>query len=283
MIAIPTLTLAEPLSLWSTLPTPKHSEDPLSMEDLDQAYGYILYRTQLEGPVSGPLVLDKLHDYAQIYVNGKLVGTLDRRLGQSALPLEITAKRAQLGILVENTGRVNFTTVLRGERKGITKQVTLAGHAIHGWDIYPLPMSDPSKLTYTQAACAGPCFYRATFNVDEPEDTFLDTSRFTKGQVWLNGVNLGRVWNIGPQKTLYVPGPWLHHGDNIVVVFDLNGESGRSLVGREKPILGSRARWLYSRLLFHRRLLAIPPAVLFIILASLIASRIPRRKKQRLL
>jgi hypothetical protein len=28
------------------------------------------------------------------------------------------------------------------------------------------------------------------------------------------------VWNIGPQKTLYVPGPWMHKGENTVVAFD---------------------------------------------------------------
>ncbi|MGA2598075.1 MAG: beta-galactosidase [Bryobacteraceae bacterium] len=221
MIAIPNLTLADSIPLWSTLPNPKHSEDPLSMEDLDQAYGYILYRTQLEGPVSGPLVLDRLHDYAQIYLDGKLVGTLDRRLDQNQMPLEVTAKRAQLDILIENTGRVNFTTVLRGERKGITKQVTLAGRPIHGWDIYSLPMNDPSKLAYTRTACAGACFYRATFKIEHPADAFLDTTQFTKGQVWLNGINLGRVWNIGPQNRLYVPGPWLRKGSNEIIVFDL--------------------------------------------------------------
>ena len=282
-IRIPEFRLTEAVSLWKTLPAPIHSDHPLSMEDLDEAYGYILYRTQIKGPVTGDLVLDQLHDYAQVYVNGSLAGKLDRRLAQNDLPLALTGAATQLDILVENTGRVNVTVALRGERKGITNKVTLAGAPVVGWDIYPLPMLQPWDFHYSQAACEGACFYRGAFNIDVPGDTFLDTSAFAKGEVWVNGHALGRVWNIGPQKTLYVPGPWLHHGDNIVVVFDLNGESGRSLVGREKPILGSRARWLYSRLLFHRRLLAIPPAVLFIILASLIASRIPRRKKQRLL
>ena len=142
-------------------------------------------------------------------------------IGGLEMPLEVTAKRAQLDILIENTGRVNFTTVLRGERKGITKQVTLAGRPIHGWDIYSLPMNDPSKLAYTRTACAGACFYRATFKIEHPADAFLDTTQFTKGQVWLNGINLGRVWNIGPQNRLYVPGPWLRKGSNEIIVFDL--------------------------------------------------------------
>jgi beta-galactosidase len=100
-------------------------------------------------------------------------------------------------------------------------------------------MLTPDKLAYSNAPCSGPCFYRATFNIDKPGDTFLDTSAFTKGEVWLNGRALGRIWNIGPQKTLYIPSPWLKQGENEVVVFDLEGALGRSLQGRDQPILNA--------------------------------------------
>lgn len=209
------------------------------MEDVDQAYGYILYRKELHGPASGDLVLHELHDYAQIYLDGKQVGRLDRRLGQEHVFLEVKGHRARLDILVENTGRVNYSAALRGERKGITKAVTLAGHRLTDWDIYSLPMSSPEKLPFTKADCKGPCFYRGTFNVAERRDTFLDSSAFSKGQVWLNGRPLGRVWSIGPQRTLYVPGPWLNKEKNEVVVFDLNGEAQRTLQGLDKPILNA--------------------------------------------
>ena len=193
----------------------------------------------MSGPASGNLVLDQLHDYARIYVDGKLVGTLDRRLNQRSLPVTASSQNPRLDILIENTGRVHFTKVLRGERKGITKDVTMAGEPVTGWDIYPLPMLTPQKLSYSDASCTGPCFYRATFSVDKPADTFLDTSAFTKGEVWLNGHALGRVWSIGPQKTLYVPGPWLKSGENEVVVFELEGAPGRSLQGLDHPILNA--------------------------------------------
>jgi beta-galactosidase len=238
-ITVPSFTLAQSSSLWSNLPSPTHSEQPLSMEDLDQSYGYILYRTTLTSPISGDLVLDQLHDYARIYIDGKLVGTLDRRLNENSLPLKITSQNARLDILVENTGRVNFTKVIRGERKGITKEVTLAGKPVTGWDIYPLPMQAPEKYDYSERPCTGACFYRTTFQVDKPADTFLDTSAFTKGEVWLNGRALGRVWNIGPQKTLYVPAPWLKSGENEVVVFDLDGAPNRSLQGLDHPVLNA--------------------------------------------
>lgn len=238
-IAVAAFPMRESASLWDVLPKPVHSETPLAMEDLDQAYGYILYRTKIAQPVSGVLALDGLHDYAQVYVNGKLAGTADRRLNQASVPVKIEAANSQLDILVENTSRVNFTVVLRGERKGILKGVTLAGKPVTGWDNFSLPMSGLAGLPFSEKPCAGACFYRASFSVDKPGDTFLDTSYFEKGQLWLNGRALGRIWNIGPQKTLYAPGPWLRTGENQVIVFDLNGETGRALEGLDKPRLGN--------------------------------------------
>jgi beta-galactosidase len=234
---IPEFKLEVAISLWDALPAPVHSEQVMSMEDLDQAYGYILYRKQLKAAAEGELVLEDLHDYAQVYLDGKLVGTLDRRLDQNHFRLKVPAAGARLDILVENTGRINFNVVLRGERKGITKQVSLAGQPLLGWDIYSLPMAEPSKLHFTRTACEGACFYRASFHIEKPADTFLDTSAFSKGQVWLNGLALGRIWNIGPQKTLYAPAAWLRAGENEVVVFDLDGKPGRALLGRDAPIL----------------------------------------------
>jgi len=231
--------LEESVSLWDTLPTPVKSEQVQSMEDVDQAYGYILYRTKLKKAADGELGIEDLHDYAQIYVDGKPVKTLDRRLGQYKMTLKAAAG-AQLDILVENTGRINFSEALRGERKGITKRVVLGGEPLLGWEIYPLPMTDVAKLPFKKEKCEGACFYRGTLKAEKQLDTFLDTSAFTKGQVWLNGRAMGRVWNIGPQKTLYFPGPWLKPEGNEVIVFDLEGGPGRSLAGREEPILNSR-------------------------------------------
>ena len=211
------------------------------MEDIGQAYGYILYRTVVPGPVQGDLVLDELHDYAQIYANGKLLGTLDRRLNQNRLPVDLKGHNTRLDILVENSGRVNFSLAIRGERQGITKQVTLAGRPLTGWQIYSLPMTDPEKLPFSAADCTGACFYRGTLHVDRVGDTFLDTGSFTKGFVWVNGHPLGRIWNIGPQRTLYLPGPWLRKGENDVIVFDLQGAPGRTIEGRAAPILDATA------------------------------------------
>ena len=236
-ISVPVVTMGESASLWKNLPKAIHSEKVLSMEDVDQSYGYILYRTHLKSGPSGELVLDQLHSYAQIYLDGTLVGTLERRLKQDRLTLPATKRGAQLDILVENTGRVNFGRAIGGERAGITKQVTLGGKAINGWEIFPLPMIDVSALAFSNAPCEGACFYRGRFDLTAVGDTFFDTDEFVKGQFWLNGSALGRMWDAGPQKTLYAPGPWLKVGNNEVVVFDLQGKMGAAVRGLDKPVL----------------------------------------------
>jgi beta-galactosidase len=97
-------------------------------------------------------------------------------------------------------------------------------------------MNDLSGLAFKKAECSGPCFYRGTFTVEKPGDTFLDTSQLGKGQLWVNGHNLGRFWKIGPQRTLYVPGSWLKQGTNEVVVFDVEGKPGATLEGLAKAV-----------------------------------------------
>ena len=239
--AIPAVKLTQSTVLWRNLPDRVRTDHLLTMEDLDQSYGYILYRTFDTDKGDFDLVLDGLHDYACVYINETLVGTLDRRLDQSHLSIHIPAAKSRLDILVENTGRVNFTTVLRGERKGITNKVTLSGNPIVNWQIYSVPMDTPEKEHFMPGGCAGPCFYRGTLQVDHIADTFLDTSNFTKGFVWINGHPLGRIWNIGPQKTLYLPAPWLKKGANDVIVFDLEGTTSRTIDSKAAPILDDAA------------------------------------------
>ncbi|HEX4021662.1 MAG TPA: glycoside hydrolase family 35 protein [Acidobacteriaceae bacterium] len=257
-ISIPQFSLTESASLWKMLPTPISAAHPESMEMLGQSYGYILYRTMIAKPVRGELVFEHMQDYAQIYLNGVLAGTLDRRLHQNSLSLDVPKGNTQLDILVENTGRVNFTRAIRTERKGIFGSVKLAGNSLVGWQIYSLPMDDVNNIHFgrshffdfqfhsehiSKAAVAdGPMFYRGKFFVQSPGDTFLDMRTMKKGVVWVNGHPLGRFWNIGPQETLYVPGPWLKSGENTVVVFDLMAQPDSQLRGLVAPILDGSAR-----------------------------------------
>jgi beta-galactosidase len=221
--------LEEAGSLWQNLPAPMESAQIVSMEEAGQSYGYILYRTTIAHSSSAKLQIEELHSYAQVYLDGKLAGTLDRRLNQSSLDLGGTHDNAQLDILVENTGRVNFGHQVPYERAGITRSVTLGGVPLTGWKIYPLPLTDPSKIAFNREPCNGACFYQSSFNVDEPADTFVDTRQLGHGQVWINGHLLGRFWKIGPQGALYLPAPWLKQGQNEIVAFDVNGKPDRSV------------------------------------------------------
>jgi beta-galactosidase len=238
VIEVPEFELGERAPLWSNLPQPSQVEKPVSMEGLGQSYGYILYRTKIKEAVSGELEIHEMRSYARIFLGGKQVGILDRRKKQDQLRIKAAAG-ATLDILVEGTGRINFRVQLRSERQGISGPVNLAGKELTGWEVFPLPMDDLSKLNFAKAddGPSGPAFYRGRFQLDNSGDTFLDTRGWGKGAVWINGHALGRFWNLGPQQTLYVPAPWLRKGWNEVVVFAQDQPKSRRLRGLRAPVL----------------------------------------------
>lgn len=219
--------------LWENLPAPHWSQHVVSMEDLDEAYGYILYTTRLPETASGKLEIEQLHDFAEVYVDHRPIGRLDRRLSQDELMLPPGVGGRELEILVENTGRVNYTEVIRGERKGITSKVMLSGAELCDWKIYSLPMQNTAALKYKAASCVGPCFFKTTVTVNRagtaPLDTYINTTSINKGMVWVNQRPLGRFWYIGPQGALYLPGSWLHSGANELTCFDLESAGADSI------------------------------------------------------
>jgi beta-galactosidase len=236
-MSFPQVDFHESASLWQSLGKPIESDVIRPMEEVGQSYGYILYRKQISGAVGGDLQIDGLHDYAEVFINRKYVGSLDRRLGQNSIKIESNVPKTTLEILVENTGRINFGKYLREERKGITNKVVLNRKALTGWQLYPLQMTDLDTIAFKQDIQDGPAFYRAIFEIDKAGDTFLDMGNVGKGVAWINGHALGRFWNIGPQQTLYVPGPWLRSGKNEVVIFDLWPHVHPSVKGLSEPIL----------------------------------------------
>jgi beta-galactosidase len=242
-IVIAPFKLTEAASLWDNLPKPIESDKPQTMEDIGQAYGWILYRTAISG--ASVTAGGTIHDYAQSYIDEQqdTGAPADRRLHPVSIQVDINTVDNSMhrwDVLVENSGRINYSHQLLTDRKGIVAYKPPAqASAGAKWQIYPLPMNSPWTLPFKKAECIGPCFSRATINVDQPGDTFLDTSHLTKGQLWVNGHALGRFWNIGPQKTLYLPGPWLKKGANEVVVFDIDAHSSSTIEGMTKPNLGN--------------------------------------------
>ena len=244
VIEIPAITDWQVAPLFDNLPEPRLSEDIRPMEAFNQGWGTILYRTVLDEDVSGVLHLDEVHDWAQVFADGKLLGRLDRRHGEFALPLKSALKKGtQLDILVEAMGRVNFDKSIH-DRKGITDKVEVVSGGktleLTGWSVYNLPpfYEFVSRKDYRPGeALQAPAYYRATFRLEKTGDTFLDMQTWGKGMVWVNGHAMGRFWEIGPQQTLFMPGCWLKEGKNEIIVLDLKGPSEAKVEGIREPIL----------------------------------------------
>uniref|UniRef100_A0A8C4GDN0 Beta-galactosidase n=1 Tax=Dicentrarchus labrax TaxID=13489 RepID=A0A8C4GDN0_DICLA len=218
---------------------PVKSQYPLTFEELKQYYGYMLYRTTLPRDLSEPTPLisplNGVHDRAYVSVNGVYQGLLER---DTTLVTNVTGQQGDIiDILVENMGRVNFGSKIN-DYKGLLSNLILGKDVLTDWKIYPLdidgaiaagwPHSDSQKSfpAPQKEPSFGPVFYMGTL---EPNglawDTFLKLNEWTKGQVWINGMNLGRYWPArGPQQTLYVPGPLLRKNQpNRITVLELEG------------------------------------------------------------
>ena len=212
------------------LSTPIHSDVPKCMEHYGIGYGFIAYRTRLSRDYSGKkLSFTEIGDRAQIYINKELIGTV---YINENLDIEISAKKGdELTVLCENMGRANFGPKMM-RKKGIAGRCLLDGKIHFDWNAYPLPMNNLEKLSFSEASPEEKSvFYKGKFEIEgKPQDTFLKLDTFTKGFVTLNGFNLGRYWEIGPQKTLYVPAGVLRTGENELVVFESDGIKGEATV-----------------------------------------------------
>ncbi|HEY4108808.1 beta-galactosidase family protein [Puia sp.] len=227
--------LSEVGSVFGMLPAPVTASRPMSFEELDQAYGYVLYRTDVDGG-GGLLRVGGLRDLGIVFVNGRRVGVLDRRLRQDSLVLEMPAGRVRLDILVENLGRINFGPYLLKNTKGIIGAVEWRGKELRGWQMYRLPFGSVEGLAL-KGGDSGPVVRRGSFMMDAPADTYFDMRKWGKGCVWVNGHNLGRYWRVGPQQTIYVPAEWLKKGRNEVVVFELLKPEVEVLEGLDHAVL----------------------------------------------
>lgn len=238
VIEIPKIELTESASIFDELGKPVKSEEPLSFEDLDQGYGYVLYRTKISASPGATLKINKLRDYAVVCVDGKRIASLDRRDQQDSVV--ITNAGTTLDILVENGGRINYGHQLTDNRKGILGAVTLGDKELTGWKMYKLPFDSVSSLKFSAKSTSteAPFVARGTFELSQVGDAFLDLRGWGKGIVIVNGHNLGRYWYIGPQQTLYCPGVWLKKGRNEIVIFEQIKDGIRPLAGIATPILG---------------------------------------------
>ena len=261
-ISVPAFEFTEVAPLFANLPEPKSDDTIRTMEEYDQGFGSILYRTTLPKiDRSATLTVTEAHDYAQIFIDGKYIGKLDRRNGEKQLDIPACAEGAQLDILVEAMGRINFGRAIK-DFKGITEKVELKNGGrtteLKGWKVYNLEdryegykglKFEPLKSVKDAQGQRVPGCYRATFHVEKPGDTFLNFETWGKGLVYVNGYGIGRIWEIGPQQTLYMPGCWLKEGENEILVFDIVGPKEARTEGLEEPILN---QLLVNKPLTHR-------------------------------
>ncbi|KAI0008119.1 family 35 glycoside hydrolase [Xylariaceae sp. FL0662B] len=247
LLEIANITLTPMASLFDTVEDKISSISPMTMEELDQAYGLILYEHHTNASLEGVLKPgDRARDRVIVYVNGRRQGVIDSTYSK---PVEVDVSLQPgdvLQLLVENLGRVDYWSresgtfvALEDQLKGIVGDVTVGLEPITGWDIYPIPLDalpSTSKISTDEITTGSPpVFFRATFHIEggadtDPAtlDTFLAMPDGVKGNVWVNGFNLGRYWIVGPQQSLYLPGTVLKPGaENEVVVLELepNGDS----------------------------------------------------------
>lgn len=238
------IKMTESVSLWDALDDLSKSRlsvVPLPMEEYNQDYGFILYRTYVSGPRDdAKLAIHGIGDRAQVFLDGDQVAVLDRESGTDHVIFEVPPSGIWLDILVENMGRVNFGPGLM-DRKGILNGVTIDDQYLYQWQVYPLPMKYISPYLFQPSAGQGnrfPMFFRGEFEINDIADTFLYPKHWSKGIAWVNGSNLGRYWNRGPQKSLYIPGPLLRQGKNEIILLELHETIFPVVELTDQPCLG---------------------------------------------
>jgi beta-galactosidase len=238
-IKLPAINFTQATSLFDVLPKATLNVAPLTFEDLNQAYGFVLYRTMIKDAGIAVLKIKDLRDYGIIFINGKRVGILDRRLKQDSMTITVPAANATLDILVENLGRINYGPYLLKNKKGITQKVLLANKELTNWKMYSLPFDNINSISLkdTKPATDAPVIKNTSIKLEKVADTYFDMSNWGKGVVWVNGHNLGRYWNIGPQQTIYVPAEWLKKGSNKISILELIKPEQTILQSSDKPVL----------------------------------------------
>lgn len=238
------IKLSNKVSLFSTLDKiakPIHNDITLNMEKLNQNFGYILYRANIgKKRTFEKAKLADCDDRAQVFINEKHVVTQYKETMGENIPLTLDKEDNNIiDILVENLGRINYgaSLVSPKQRKGIKGGVMLDIHFHSGWDHYSLELDNIDDVDFSGEYKENtPAFYEYTFNVKEKGDTFIHLPNFGKGSAFINGFNIGRFWEIGPTRYLYIPAPLLKEGENRIVIFETEGRYQDTIQLSDKPL-----------------------------------------------
>jgi len=276
IITVPKFQLTEFATLMTAMANSKPVNGAIkTFEEMDMGWGTMIYSTRLP-EISSPSVLTaEIHDFAQVFIDQKYIGKIDRVKNEKSLTIPAVKKGAELIIVVEGMGRINFGRAIK-DFKGIVGNVTLTTEndeaeivlTPKNWVNISIPddyetarksldlvKTFNEKLPEMKGSIPGiavtrsyeessklvdylkPGYHRGYFNLKKVGDTFLNFETWGKGQVYVNGHAMGRIWSIGPQQTLYVPGCWLKKGRNEVIVLDVVGPREAVVWGQAEPEL----------------------------------------------
>ena len=274
IITVPKFELKEFATLMTGMASNGKSETGAikTFEEMDMGWGTMIYSTQLPEITTSSVLTGEFHDFAQVFIDGKYIGKIDRVKNEKSLTIPAVKKGSDLTIIVEGMGRINFGRAIK-DFKGIVGNVTLSSETDDAeivltpkkWTNVAIPddyetaraaldmvknvksnakgsvpglaLSQNYEESQKLTALFKPGYHRGYFNLTKVGDTFLNFETWGKGQVYVNGHALGRIWSIGPQQTLYVPGCWLKKGQNEIIVLDVVGPKEAVVWGQTEPEL----------------------------------------------
>lgn len=276
IITVPKFELTEFAPFIAAMTKPVNGT-PKTFEEMDMGWGTMMYSTRLPEITSQSVLTGEFHDFAQVFIDKKYIGKIDRVKNEKSLTIPAVKEGAELIIIVEGMGRINFGRAIK-DFKGIVGDVTLTTEkndiemvlTPKNWMNVAIPddyktatkaldmvkgvndqvaagkaKGSVPALAFTQGYEGSkklgdimkPGYHRGYFNLKKVGDTFLNFETWGKGQVYVNGHAMGRIWSIGPQQTLYVPGCWLKKGKNEIIVLDIVGPKEAVVWGQAEPEL----------------------------------------------
>ena len=276
IITVPKFELTEFAPFTAAMTKPVNGT-PKTFEEMDMGWGTMMYSTRLPEITSQSVLTGEFHDFAQVFIDKKYIGKIDRVKNEKSLTIPAVKEGAELIIIVEGMGRINFGRAIK-DFKGIVGDVTLTTEkndiemvlTPKNWMNVAIPddyktatkaldmvkgvndqvaagkaKGSVPALAFTQGYEGSkklgdimkPGYHRGYFNLKKVGDTFLNFETWGKGQVYVNGHAMGRIWSIGPQQTLYVPGCWLKKGKNEIIVLDVVGPRKAVVWGQAEPEL----------------------------------------------
>ena len=216
------------------------------MEYYGQNSGMIYYKTIIKGKYGLSYVnLQEPRDTAYLFVDGKYktkVSTMDggikKLLTQKGCALvNFDKDETELSVLVDCMGHTNYGVHIT-DTKGL-HGINVAQQNIMDYEVTTLPLDNLDKLDFNKNCGKYPIFLKGEFSADNKNECFVKLDGFTKGLVYVNGFNLGRYWNIGPQKTLYLPGQLLcADKPNEIIVMEFEGYKEPTVEITDKHDLG---------------------------------------------